>query len=684
MQSRNSLKSRLLSGCTIGLLSLPAGAGAQDLTTETNSSVLDEIVVSTASSIATTVQDAPASITVIDQKMIEQQGGRDLRDVLRQVPGLNLTRGNDGVSNVSFRGLPASRTLFLVDGKRISSRNTFARHYQGDFGNVPLDAIERIEVVRGPMSTLYGSDAMGGVINIITKKSTGVWSGSVTTDFGFGEKSTTGDNRQISGYVSGPLGNNVTLSAWAKVSERDAPDAFKYTDTSGSEQSVYGSDGSRVRTLGARLNWAPTDAIEWGLEATTSTENYLASEGGHDTNRVTKDGLTLSNDWRLGNGTLSSYLRYETSGNKSWSTANNVWGEAIDYDTTTFETRYTSHTTIAGRSFEYTFGGLVAHDKLKDPSTNANGALIKGDVDTSALYAEGRYSVTDNLSLTGGLRFDHHEEFGNHVTPRIYANYDLGNGLMLKAGYSQAFVAPDLRSLNPNYRLSSRGNGCKPYPGPCIIYGNPNIKPETSDNYEIGLNFQGAVTSWEITAFYNDVTDMLGARKTGEVDPATGYNIFERTNIDEGKTAGIEGGLTWDVREGLTWTNSFTYIAKSEFKYEFLDHAFPMATTPKWNVTTGVNWAANDRLDLSASLTYVGKQVGYVTEADLSAEEARAVPAGQNKDPYVLVDVAAAYDLTETTTLNVGINNLFDKQPASSSSYREDGRLFKLGLTTRF
>jgi Outer membrane receptor for ferrienterochelin and colicins len=671
-----SLSRRLLL-CTAAFATVPFALSAQEDTI-----ILDEIVVSTASGITTTLQDAPASVTVIDQETIAAEGARDVNDLLRQVPGLNLTHGNDGISQVSFRGISASRTLILVDGRRISTGKSFARHYQGDLNVVPLDAIERIEVVRGPMSTLYGSDAMGGVVNIITKKPTGDWSGSITTDFGFGEASTTGDNRQISGYVSGTLSEMVDVEFWGKVSERDAPDAFTYLDNTGAEASVYGSDGSSSNEIGARLTWRPNGVLEWGFEATTGQEKYLASEGGHATNKIDRDSYAITNEWHLGAGTLSSYLRYEDSSNASWSDPS--WGDPITYETTTFETRYSAEALLGGKTFGYTVGGTIAKDELSDPATNRDGALIEGDVVTGALYAEGRFDVTDALTLTAGLRYDNHENFGDHFTPRLYANYDFGNGLVLKAGYAQAFVAPDLRALNPNYRMASRGNGCKPYPGPCIIYGNPDIEPETSDNYEIGLNYQGGAFNWELTAFYNDIQDMIGARKTGETDADSGFAIFERTNIESGKTAGIEGGFTFDVSENLTWNSSFTYLAKSEFKYESLDHAFPMATTPKWNITTGASWSANDRLTLSGNVTYVGKQIGYVTEDELSAEEARAVPAGQNKDPYFLVDVAMAYDLTDSTRLNVGIDNLFDEQPADETSYRENGRLFKLGLTTRF
>ncbi|MDF3608323.1 TonB-dependent receptor [Paracoccus sp. DMF-8] len=663
-------------------LTLPVAAVAQDDTADVIQ--LDEVVIVTsASSIATSIQDAPASITVIDQRTIEANGARDLRDVLRTVPGLNLTRGNDGNSSVSFRGLSASRTLTLIDGKRISSRNTFARHYRGDLDIVPLDAIERIEVVRGPMSTLYGSDAMGGVINIITKKSTDTWSGSITTDFGFADENSTADNRSISAFVSGPLGQNLNLSAWAKLSELDAPDRpYQWAESRGELVPLYSSNGTRAKTLGARLTWTPQDGQEWGFEAQTAQDEYLAEDGGHDTNDVSRNSLSITHDWDMGNGTLSSYLRYEDSENKSWNSTDSTWNDPISYDTLTLESRYTSQTQVGGRVLDYTLGGLLAREKLKDSQTSSE--LIEGEVDTAALYAEGRLQVNDALSLTGGLRVDHHEKYGTHTTPRIYANYAISDALMLKAGYSQAFVAPDLRNLNPNYEMGSRGNGCKPYQGPCTIIGNPDLKPETSDNYEIGLNYQGDRASWEVTAFYNDVKDMLAARRTGRIED--GVPVFQRDNFDYGKTAGIEAGLEYFINDDLTWTNSVTYIAESEFKYGDFDTAYPMATTPKWNVTTGLAWQANDRLNLSGQVTYVGKQAGYVVEDGLVVGdgEQASVPAGQNSKAYYLVDIAAAYDLNDSATLNVGIDNLFNSQPESEVDYRENGRLFKLGLTTRF
>ncbi|EGK36024.1 colicin I receptor domain protein [Shigella flexneri K-304] len=128
-------------------------------------------MVVTASSVEQNLKDAPASISVITQEDLQRKPVQNLKDVLKEVPGVQLTNEGDNRKGVSIRGLDSSYTLILVDGKRVNSRNAVFRHNDFDLNWIPVDSIERIEVVRGPMSSLYGSDALGGVVNIITKKS---------------------------------------------------------------------------------------------------------------------------------------------------------------------------------------------------------------------------------------------------------------------------------------------------------------------------------------------------------------------------------------------------------------------------------------------------------------------------------------------------------------------------------
>lgn len=133
--------------------------------------VNEETLVVTAAATEQSVKDAPASISVITQQDLQRRPVQNLKDVLREVPGVQLTNEGDNRKGVSIRGLSSGYTLILVDGKRVNSRNAVFRHNDFDLNWIPVDAIERIEVVRGPMSSLYGSDALGGVVNIITKKS---------------------------------------------------------------------------------------------------------------------------------------------------------------------------------------------------------------------------------------------------------------------------------------------------------------------------------------------------------------------------------------------------------------------------------------------------------------------------------------------------------------------------------
>ena len=164
-----------------------------------------ETMVVTASSVEQNLKDAPASISVITQEDLQRKPVQNLKDVLKEVPGVQLTNEGDNRKGVSIRGLDSSYTLILVDGKRVNSRNAVFRHNDFDLNWIPVDSIERIEVVRGPMSSLYGSDALGGVVNIITKKIGQKWSGTVTVDTTIQEHRDRGDTYNGQFFTSGPL-----------------------------------------------------------------------------------------------------------------------------------------------------------------------------------------------------------------------------------------------------------------------------------------------------------------------------------------------------------------------------------------------------------------------------------------------------------------------------------------------
>ena len=206
----------------------------------------------TASGHAQQLEDAPASISVITREQIEQRYYQDATDALRDIPGVIITGGGSGDrgNDIVIRGMPSQYTLILVDGKPVSTRETRPNGSAGFEQDwlPPLQSIERIEVVRGPMSTLYGSDAIGGVINVITRKVAEEWGGAVQLDTIIQDDSRSGDIQQGNFSLSGPLlADTLGLQVYGRASSRQE-DRF-----------VDGFEEKNLKNLNARLSFTPTD-----------------------------------------------------------------------------------------------------------------------------------------------------------------------------------------------------------------------------------------------------------------------------------------------------------------------------------------------------------------------------------------------------------------------------------------
>ncbi|MBU2024212.1 MAG: TonB-dependent receptor plug domain-containing protein, partial [Gammaproteobacteria bacterium] len=207
---------------------------------------LDKLVVS-ASGYEQQISDAPASITVITQQELEKKAYRDVTDALKDVPGVMVT-GGGSTEEISMRGMSGKYTLILVDGKRQGSRET---RPNSDGSGIeqgwtpPLSAIERIEVIRGPMSSLYGSDALGGVINIITKKVQDKWGGELSLSTTIQDSSASGDSQQADLMLSGPLvKDKLGLQLYGQVSQRDE------------DKIVDGYADQEIKNATAKVSWA--------------------------------------------------------------------------------------------------------------------------------------------------------------------------------------------------------------------------------------------------------------------------------------------------------------------------------------------------------------------------------------------------------------------------------------------
>ncbi|WP_273728525.1 TonB-dependent receptor domain-containing protein [Brucella gallinifaecis] len=640
--------------------------------------ILNPIVV-TASSIATSAKDAPASVSVLSQEKLQQRATPDISEALRTVPGVNVGFGSDGTRGISIRGMGSGYTLILIDGKRINAGLTTLRHYNGDLNWVPVDAIERIEIVRGPMSTLYGSDALGGVVNIITKKSADTWTGSLTTEWIQPESNATGSTKKISAYVSGPIvPNELAFTAYGSIGRQKPSNPSEHDDI----QTPGGIDDYDYT---AKLSWTPTANQLFEIEGSTGKEKYrpYLGDGAIDTSKTsirrTTGSLRHVGEWDFGTSTITAFIENADNHHNTTDRLGVVTGDTtINVKSYSLDGKLSMPVDFWFEQ-DLTIGGEVRREEMSDPENLGKPNSVTGttgSTDTSmwaaAVFVEDQIKLRDDLKLTTGLRIDQHEEFGTHASPRIYLNYDFNENLTFKAGWAQAFKAPNLRQLNPNWVQTSRGRGCGAVGGPCEMVGNPDLKPETSNSFELGGVYQSDKWDASLTYFYNEIDDKITSARQASLITGDGTKYVQQINIDRARTQGFEGGLTVYPLPDWTWNNSFTYLIESKN----LETGMPLSADPEYSIHSEVTWQARENLSVTGSVDYYGKQVDYV----ISPETLVA----QNVKPYAVANASFKYDPTKHFSLRVGVNNLFDTQPKSESNYVENGRSYFVSLTSKF
>ncbi|WAM51251.1 ligand-gated channel protein [Vreelandella venusta] len=623
---------------------------------------LDDVVV-TASGFEQQISSAPASISVISREELERGHYQNVTDALRDVPGVIVTGGGAGDrgNDISIRGMPSQYTLILVDGRPQNSRESRPNGSAGFEQDwlPPLQAIERIEVVRGPMSTLYGSDAIGGVINVITRKVADEWHGNVQLDTVLQENSNSGDSRQANFYLSGPLvGDRLGLQVYGRASERDEDDILN------------GYEEKSLQSLTARLNFAANDNHDFTAEAgVTEQDRYSrvgrsgAAEGcrGGCTDSIgeyTNTHVAVTHSGRFDWGTSETFVQRERSDNKS---------RDIEITNTTAKTSAVIplglHLVTVGASYE--------EESLNDTTTNRISDRTEIENSQRALFVEDEWMLTDTWALTGGLRVDDDDNFGSHVSPRLYSVWNATPDWTLKGGVSTGYRSPSLREITPDWGQVSRGGN---------IYGNPDLKPETSLNKEIALLYANdAGLSGSLTLFHNDFEDKI-TRIACPVDICTdGPNDFGsdptyRVNVDEAITQGVEVSLAAPLTDAVSLTASYTFTDSEQKSGQYAGE--PLTQLPRHQVSATLDWQVNSRLSQWTKVSYRGEESQPTTGPSQSSIVAPS---------YTFVDAGMGYKLNDSTTVNAGIYNLFDERITYEEyGYVDDGRRVWLGLNVAF
>jgi outer membrane receptor for ferrienterochelin and colicins len=605
-----------------------------------------EVLVVTASGYESTIAEAPASISIVDSEQIKQQPIKDLVDVLKNLPGVSNHTTQGGRNGIIIRGLDEDYVLRLVDGKRVSSSTGIWRRNNFDNTSVPLALVERVEVIRGPMSALYGSDAVGGVVNVITRKPTDEWINVLDVEQGIMQQGDDGGRYRVSYLTSGKLNEDLGITFSAEHSEQDA----WYYDPVGlvkSDIQEYTVIEPRESTkFATTLDWEVAENQTLAFNLAHDDDEILLSNFGNYTRTQHIDrwtyGLTHTADWQWGSSNITI--------NQSDAKMEDYNSRYIDLPETERDEQYLKPNEI------YTTLRAVSYFDLGDHTVTAGveylNTEIKDDIQyplngsdslgLTSVFFQDQIALSENLTATLGIRAEDAEIYGFHLSPRAYLVYDLGDGITLKGGVGSAFRAPTLFEASPNFESISCG-------GDCFIYGNPDLKEETSVSTEISLLVNREKWNSSVTIYNNNVDELIEVgRYKGEHPNAGNSGYF---NLDEAMLRGVEASLWVEVNDMISIDTNYTYLDATGPDGE------PLEYRPEHKANIGVNLAFTDSLTAYVGVNYYGEYIHYLRR-DVTPYE---------QDSYTLIDMSVRYQATQGLALRAGVTNATAVQPIEES-----------------
>ncbi len=602
-------------GCLIAGLALVSSA-APDAFARQAAPVTESVVVTATAA----EQDEPAvgaATTVITRERIERSGFRTVAEVLRSVPGVDLVRsGCDGsVTFAELRGANSTQTLVLVDGQRLNSP-----YFPGyDLSSLTTENVERIEIVRGPFSSLYGSDALGGVIQIFTRPAAPGLAGKATAEAGdAGQRAGSvfasygSETLGVSGsYRDGRVGADRVNSDWReqngalRIEGRLAGGARIALEGAIEESDVgvpgpvgrqtpHARYGSRQERLSLPVSFSPAE----GHEATLLVADVVARPRFADPDSffsAQTDARSLqgraSDTWTSGANRLTGFVSFERGRVNDGSN----FGPSLEGQ----------HTTIWGTGFE---------DSWK--------------------FAGG-------FTATAGLRYDDHSQFGAAWSPRATVSWLSSDSLWkLRVSGGSAFRAPTVGELY--------------YP----FSGNPGLKPEHSNSYELGVERYVPGGRIEASIFWNDFRDLI------VFDFATSLNL----NVGRARTRGVEVALRQDLTRALSADAGYTYLDAQD-----RGSGLALIRRPRHRAFLGAVWQPIERLSLAPRATFVG------TRPDSDALTGARVESPS----FLRLDLFARYSLGRLAPY-ARLENLADRQYQEVNGYPAPRRRFAAGLEAKF
>lgn len=667
---------------------------------------LDTMVV-TATRTAMTVKETPSTVEIVDSKKLEQTQAKTLHDALKGALGVNVFNDFQGRSNVSIRGSESRHVLIMVDGKRLGGEAAYNSANAWDVDRIRMEDVERVEIIRGPAGALYGSDAMGGVINVITKtpdKTTA----DINYEYGWYEDGK-GAGYKGNLYLQGAEGNySYKINAGLN---KNRP----YMDPKGSGDSMnfYGKQQPISLSVGYKFDNGNKLSVDFSKikennQKSTTTQTVMVpgkvwqdkiqtiyNDNKRTDYAITYQGSDDKQDWM--------FRAYKSVFDKHYMNQNNTrmtmggrpgaWklqDPKIDTVKRTLSVIEGKDTFNLSDKNKLTAGFEYRKDesegtRLKKPNTsladgNAHDAYDKAAINYLAAYVQDEFRPDDKWLIIPSVRFDHSDQFSNKLTSNLAATYNAADDVRIKAVVGQGYKTPTVNDLYIFWEMYAANPGGKGQ----FYVGNPDLKPEKSLSYELSVEKDwGDRSTVHLGVFRNEVKDLISTYWTGKLtddDPdlypgVKGDMIMAYENIPEATLQGVELYGSHRLGKNIYLNAGYTFLdAKDK------TNGTRLKDRAKHQVTFGVSYQPENIYAWDLSFDLVSNIGYYFNNGDKSTMGNFVY---ETKD-FTIANIMASRHLNKDTKIYLGIDNISNHQNFGPYSDGNLGRLYRVGMEYKF
>ncbi len=607
------------------------------------------------------MMNTAGSITVINSEDIKAMNASSVKDALKDVVGLDLGVNSSSISgrqNISIRGTRSGHTLLLIDGKKVSGSDAQIGHSDFQYNWLPMNAIDKIEVIKGPMSAIYGSEAMGGVINIITKTSDKNFYGDIDVKAG---TSSDGDQKDISLNIGGKITEKFSASLSVAKQDKDVAEGAIVTAMNTRTRQMETTtesklEGKDIETGMLNLNYQIDDTQKIHASYGMGKEDrFLFGEAGEDKLFYDLERKNYSVGYsKEFDGVALDIDYYVTESDNHINTFKNNFNHNLLEKTAKIETD------IGLIDNNYIVMGIEnrisSYTKAYDSATVNLKSGFTDEVTTNAFFLQDEIEMGD-LILTLGGRYDDHEKFGGEFSPKANIVYKVTDNQRLKVGYGEGFRAPTLTQGSSTYKVSH---------GPKFQFqGNDDLKPETSKSVEAGYEYYTDSSAFKATIFKTELDDMINTKMIN--------GIFVYSNVESANMKGLELDFKHDIGDKATLNLGYAYLKTED---ETTGRELIHKPNHKANVRVSMNLPAD--IKSTVRVNYTGKQ--NYEETNNRTKKTTISRLGE----YSTVDMQVSKDIMKNLNVRLGVENLMDEEIKDGNPYDMRSRFTYLGLNYKF